>query len=374
MDRPNLSRIFTFFELCLIFLFGVGLILFTKDVSAAASEGIHLALTTVIPSLFPFFVLSTFLTSSGMGARLSRLFSLPMRYLFRLPQGCAPAIVLGAIGGYPTGARTAFELCDSGICTKEECARLLGFCSLCGPAFIFSMARSLTGDIRFGLIIWLSHLASALIIGIISAIGKPVPKAFTYLPPPRKQKTAKLFTSSVSSSFSAIINVSGFVIFFSAIMPLLNKAGLFSALSGIVPADDSGIYAALLRGAFEMTGGVSALASERAALPQMCSAAAFIIGWGGLSVHCQVLSLMDDRSVPMGRYFTGKLAQGALSAAITYWAASQIPTDAPAWMPIYSPPYYVASPLGFIILMGIYLLLAFGCSALVVWLDERQER
>ncbi|MBQ5813153.1 MAG: hypothetical protein IIW34_03275 [Clostridia bacterium] len=374
MDRPNLSRIFTFFELCLIFLFGIGLILFTKDVSAAASSGINLALTTVIPSLFPFFVLSTFLTSSGAGARLSRLFALPVRYLFRLPQGCAPAIVLGAIGGYPTGARTAFELYDLKICSKEECAHLLGFCSLCGPSFIFSMSHSLTGDIRYGLIIWLAHLISALIIGIASAIGRPVPKTSPNIFLPAKQKAAKLFTSSVSSSFSAIINVCGFIIFFSAIMPLLNKAGLFSALSGIIPICDDEIPPAVLYGAIEMTGGVSALASVHSSTPQLCSLAAFIIGWGGLSVHCQVLSLMGDRSIPMGKYFRGKLIQGALSAMIAYAAASHIPADAPAWMPLYSPPYYVASPTGFIVLMGIYLLLAFVCSAFVVWLDERQER
>lgn len=366
MEKTFLGRALSAVTFCLITLFASGLILFTKEVSAAASGGIETCLRVVIPSLFPFFVLSSLCISTGMAHSFSRLFALPMRYLFRLPSSCAPAFVLGLIGGYPIGAKTAFDLYDGGACDGEECSRLLGFCSSCGPAFIFSaVGVSLFGSLRAGAVIYVCHILSAVIIGLISGFfyrgevpRKPVASYGGRL-------TASAFTSAVSSSFSSMINVCGFVIFFSALMAFLEKCGFFALCQKLFFFLPEGAGLSLARGVIEMTGGVVSLPVETLGFPAAMALCAFIIGFGGISVHCQVLSLLGDRPIPMGRYFRGKLAQGLLSAAMTYPASLYFLRDVAVSMPpIDSERLYAASPLYYFIVMGVYLSLALLLSSL----------
>ena len=43
---------------------------------------------------------------------------------------------------------------------------------------------------------------------------------------------------------------------------------------------------------------------------------AALLGWGGLSVHCQTASVLDGTNVPLDRYFLGKALQSLLSALL----------------------------------------------------------
>lgn len=72
-----------------------------------------------------------------------------------------------------------------------------------------------------------------------------------------------------------------------------------------------------------MSGGVMALAGP--ANPARLAAAAFLLAWGGLSVHCQTLSLLADSDLSAGPYLAGKLTQGLLAAGLTYAAAGLTP-------------------------------------------------
>ena len=128
----------------LFFLFGIIMMLYAlimlPEVSvSAARDGMQLCLNVIIPSLFPFFVLSTLAVDMGMITSLGRLAGKIMVPLFRVNGSCAGAFLLGILGGYPVGARTAISLYESGSCTKPEAERLLSFCNNSGPAFILGV-------------------------------------------------------------------------------------------------------------------------------------------------------------------------------------------------------------------------------------------
>ena len=379
-NQNSLSRLTAWFTACLITLFGMGLILCTKAVSAAAAEGIALCTRVVIPSLFPFMVLSSLCLSTGLGESLSRLSARPMELLFRLPGRCAPALILGLIGGYPVGARTAFELYDRRLCSREECSSLLAFCSCCGPAFLCSAAgMALFGSLRAGLLLWVCHVVSALLIGFIQGrFLPPVQKSPLPVRPTRSDTFARSFTHAVSSSFSAILNVCGFVIFFAALTALLEQAGGFAALEHLLVFLPDRLSVPLLRGLLEMTGGIAAVGSASSlTFPQAMALAALTCGWGGLSVHGQVLSLREDRDIPMRRYFIGKCAHGLLSAAMTYAASFYCLPEA-GLHTVFSPEYGAASPtvtnpLYYILVCGVYLAACLAVTGLVMWLDHRDE-
>ena len=57
--------------------------------------------------------------------------------------------------------------------------------------------------------------------------------------------------------------------------------------------------------------------------------AAFMLGWAGLSVHCQVLSFLADSGLSARVYLAGKLCHGLIAAGLTYAVTRVLPLSAP---------------------------------------------
>ena len=57
--------------------------------------------------------------------------------------------------------------------------------------------------------------------------------------------------------------------------------------------------------------------------------AAFMLGWAGISVHCQVLSFLIDCGLSARTYLAGKLCHGLLAAGLTWLLARFLPIHEP---------------------------------------------
>lgn len=145
---PSFGQVF----FCLMSTFCFVLILRNPDVAIEyMGRGLSLCARTVIPSLFPFMVISELMVRSGAGESLGRLFSRPMRYLFGLSGAGCTAVVLGSLCGFPVGARTAVALYDRNAISRRECEHLLTFCNCPSSAFLVTaVGVSLFGNRRLG--------------------------------------------------------------------------------------------------------------------------------------------------------------------------------------------------------------------------------
>ena len=149
-----------------------------------------------------------------------------MRPLFALGGEGAPALVLGIVGGYPVGARTAAQLHAGGKLCREDAERLLGFCSNAGPGFIFGVCGSgVFKSPRAGLLLFLVHIASALLCGVLMRRNAKNRRSST--PPPRTPSDKRsapahiLFPAAVRDSFASVWSVCGFVVIFAVLLRLL---------------------------------------------------------------------------------------------------------------------------------------------------------
>ena len=132
----------------------LALMLYPQPSMEAAKSGLALCYNVIIPSLFPFFVLSSLVVELGLAGYLGRLLEGLMRPLFHVSGACASAFALGFIGGYPVGAKTAISLYENGMCTKTEAERLLAFCNNSNPVFLISvLGVGVFGSVRAG--VWL---------------------------------------------------------------------------------------------------------------------------------------------------------------------------------------------------------------------------
>ena len=274
------------------------LLLRPQEAAQAVREGLALCAGTVIPSLFPFFAVISLLLQLGLAETLQGLCGPFMGPLFRMRGVCALPLLAGLLGGYPAGARTAAELFQQGRLSRREAELLLGFCDNCGPAFLLGyVGAGVLGDARAGAYLYLIHVLSALLAGMV--LCRLCPGRDPALPGGRTAARGVPFpqalTAAGSGAVTATLNTCAFVV-------------LFRVLAALLPPVLPG--AAL--GVLEMVTGVSALSPGRAGFVW----AGAIVGWGGLSVHCQALSAAAPLSFRW--HWAGKALQAALSAAMAY--------------------------------------------------------
>lgn len=108
-------------------LFTICLLIFSSSNLAAARSGLILWATSVIPSLFPFFVATELLSQTSMPYLLGKIFNGFMKPLFNIRGEGSFAFIMGIISGYPVGAKIACNFRQNNILSKEECERLLAF-------------------------------------------------------------------------------------------------------------------------------------------------------------------------------------------------------------------------------------------------------
>ena len=148
-----------------------------------------------------------------------------------------------------------------------------------------------------GLALWGIHLAAALLVALLFCRRQI---ARTTSPPPTSSPAAA-FIAAVGSAAETMVRLSAFVVFFTVVMALL------ASFLGTVPP--------LLAGFLELTVGVTALTPHRLGF----TVAAGLLGWGGVSVHCQAAAVLSDTDLSLRHYLLGKALQGLLSAAAAWW-------------------------------------------------------
>ena len=315
----------------------LALVLWPGEAMAAMKDGLKLCGNVILPSLFPFFVLSSLVVALGMSRYLGRLLEPVMAPLFRVNGSCAAALALGFVGGYPVGARTAIELYQNGQCSRTEAERLLAFCNNSGPAFILGVVGAgVFGSGKAGLMLYLAHILASLAVGLIFRFYKPSHRPQTYRRGGPQFQAASFpvaFTHSITGAMSSALNICAFVLFFTVFLRLLSYAGVLGTLArGLAalfsPLGLSELWARrLMTGLLEVSSGVSSLTDG--GLTGRLSMAAFMLGWAGVSVHCQVLAFLGDSGLSMRTYVVGKLLHGILSSLIAAVLCACFPLSGP---------------------------------------------
>ena len=298
--------------LLLLTVCGVGLLRWSEEVSAVMTQTAGLCIRVLLPSLFPFFVLSSLLISSGIVQRCAPRLEPLTRALFGLHGSCAAAVLLGAVGGYPVGAKTVCSLYQQGACEKMDALQALRFCNNAGPAFVMgAVGAGLLGNRQLGILLYGIHLISALLMGVIFHDNNGIVKSYSITDKEtEKMPLISCFLQAVTGSFSAFLNVCAFVLLFSVIMCLLGQLPLLSRLAPLSHG--------LLCGLLELTSGTAALASADLPRRVLLAALSFLCGWGGLSVQLQTVSFLREAGLPCREYLRFKLLHGVLSALLAF--------------------------------------------------------
>ena len=272
------------------------LILDARTALSGAVAGINLCIKAVVPSLFPFFVLSIILTSTIFGQK-STIFA-PVGRLCGMPKGSESLLIVGLLGGYPTGAQAVCQAYTSGLLCKEDARRLLGFCSNAGPAFLFGMAGTMFPSPVYAWILWAIHILSAITVGALLP-GKSRRNV-------RMKQTPQITVSaSLERSIKIMASVCAWVVIFRVIISFCDRWILWLLPTGLKT---------VLIGALELSNGCCELdmIGDVGLRFVACSG---MLGFGGLCVAMQTLSVTKELGT--GMYFPGKVLQCLLSVFLS---------------------------------------------------------
>ncbi len=277
----------------------IGFLILIFDSSLAlegAKSGIELCIKTVIPSLFPFFVLSMILTNI-----LSDWTFKPAQVLtaaLGIPKTAAAVWVPSLLGGYPVGAKCISDLYQRNQISKKEAERLLSFGNNAGPSFLFGMVSGFFPEKVFVWLLWLVHILSA----GLTAAAVPAIKSDkqTQISEKKSESTAIIWAAA-----KAICMVCCWVILFRIILSFLNT-WFFRMLP-----DWTNV---LLTGFLELTNGCCALLLivDVKLRFVICSC---LLAFGGICVLLQTASV--TQGLHLGYYLKGKLMQTAFSFLIS---------------------------------------------------------
>lgn len=297
----------------------VGLITYPAEAAEAVRNSLRLCGMSVIPALFPFFVLTKFWLACRPPKHTPQWLDRWMQRLFGVGGNGFSALLLSFMGGYPVGVSTAVSLYENGALSKHEAERLIRFCNNSGPAFFVGIIGGVVlRSVRLGLWMFAAHIAAAICCGLLFA-EKAAPSArmkrITQTPPPMSEA----FLGAIGASCASLLQISGLIISFSVAIALLEACGFFSALCSVgLPAQE---FLAILNGVLELSSGVLRLEGSVHA-PVI---AAFLMGWGGLCVHMQAMGLWKSAKLRPKGYFLSKLAHGLISALFMQTVLSPTP-------------------------------------------------
>ena len=300
-SKPEKIRSYPFFSLILIAATFIITVTLSDNIAHSVKSGLSLCSNVIIPSVFPFIVLSDFLYAELDFSRM-KFISMSFAKIFKInPAGLYP-FVLGMLCGFPLGVKCTAELYLSGTLSRDEAERLIGFCNNTGPAFLVcGIGMGLRGKVADGILLYISMIFSAIMVGIIFSVGRSAfynDEQFHAMP-------KFSITASIKNAGASTINICSYLTFFASIVGLLRNAlGHNLLYLSIIP--------------FLEVGSASSILSKTELLIPIHSLAltSFAESFSGLSVHLQALSFISDTDIRVNKYFTMKLLQGTFSAVL----------------------------------------------------------
>ena len=289
----------------LIVLLILSTLFYAKQVAQGVRDGIDLSLGIIIPSLFPFMVISNFIMRTKLSRWLFRPIDWLISHIFGVEKSLAGVVILSLIGGYPIGPKLIADLRNGGRLTVQQAERLLCFCVNCGPAFLIgTVAVPIFQSIAIGGVLFVSQLLGSITVAFLTRkSGSALSTSDTY---PHDDDWSVGFVGAVNSAAKALFVVCSFIIIFSAFTSILTEVGfvrwIVALVQSVCPAS---VATPLVVGLLEVSRGCSLISPQNGLYA--VALAALLTGFGGFCVHLQIKAIVHGTGIKLKRFYLYRL-------------------------------------------------------------------
>lgn len=298
--QASISRFGRFLPLLtgILFIF----LLLTNPVTSISlvKNGLYIWYNNMIPSLFPFMVLSGIMLRTDLSYQFSQILYPVLGTLFRLSPNCIYVILMGFLCGFPMGASIIAESLSLQKINKKEAGLLLSFCNNIGPVYFISFVSITCPYYPIWITISVMYLVP-LCYGLVLRYThyRDIP---LYHPKHSARHTAtkhsygRALQESLQKALTSILLLGGYMIIFNVLqLPIYNTYYQLTEP-----------YGSVLKGLLEISSGITALQNFPGLYGIVYS---LFLPFCGLCCLFQTYAMIKDTPLSLTAYLSHKIAQ-----------------------------------------------------------------
>ena len=263
--------------------------------------------SNVVPSIMPFFILSSLLINYGFVNMASNIFR-PLMYIFGINSNVSFIFVMSMLSGFPSSSKYIKNLYDNNIIDESVSTKALLFTHFSNPLFIIGTISSLLNSKKYAYLILIIHYITNIIIGIIFRNYKYSYSNKSIKTNIKPDYIGNVLTKSIKESIDILLLILGSIVTFTFISTIINN--MFNL---------SNITSSILSGILEMTQGLKYISILNISLRIKVTLMTMILSFGGLSIHLQVSSIIKDTGILYVPYLIARILHLVISGILIYF-------------------------------------------------------
>lgn len=288
----------------LVFIVFISFIINPSLVKKEILDSLNTFITILFPSIFPFLIISDLLLNYNFHITLNKLFNKINSFLFHTSSISNFVIIMSIFTGFPSGSKYIKTLYNKNMLSMEEANYLITFTHFSNPLFLLTLSSTLLNN-KLSYILLFSHIMANFIIAFITR-----PKNNT-----NKKEIEIINSVSFTETIKKSINDS-----ISLLTIILGTTCIFFFLSGFITNyfNLHGINKVLINGFFDLTKGINSISILNTTNLFKGILILTFISFGGINVHMQVLSILENTKISYKNFLFGRISQVALSCLLFF--------------------------------------------------------
>ncbi len=287
---------------------------YPSEIGLEVKNAVDRCFAVIIPSMFIFLCLTSFISSSGIHSLIGTPFRLISEKIFRIPKEGFAIFLLSLISGYPAGIKLVSESFKAGDITSKQAEAMECFCCCGGPAFISGTAvLFLYPDSNAAALIFTSIFLASIISAFL--FTRSLPKITVSSQKKTSIKLDKLIPS-VKSASSAMLQMCIMIVAFGGIICILNLMGVINILvyyTESVIGIDANSTRAIIMSLLEISNIITLPAMQAGFFPIVT----FLLSFGGICVILQIAALADS-NFNMKKFLLARIFTALLSSFFSF--------------------------------------------------------
>lgn len=300
---------YTNFLFCLLIIFFLFEIFdHTNIISNIFLESSKLWFYNLLPTLFPFFIITDLLSNYGFIYYISKLFGKVMK-LFNLNKKSSYAFFMSIISGFPGNSKLIKELLDNKEINEQEATKLLTFTHFSNPLFIIgTIGTMFLNNKNLGILILIIHYLTNIVVGLLFRnIYKKEINNINNNQQSIKLPFIKILIKSINNSISTMLLIYGIIIVTSLLVNIIS-----------VNLNISLYVKGILTGLIEMTQGLKLISELTIPITIKITIITFFLSFGGISIHMQIMGILSEYKINYFIYLISRIIHASVSSILIF--------------------------------------------------------
>ena len=254
----------------------------------------------IFPFLFPFFIISDLLINFNIIEIINKYLNKIMYKIFKINSSSSFIFFMSILSGIPSNSKYINSLIKNNELTCYEGQKILMFTHFVSPIFILGYIGNIIGR-KYSIYILYIHYITNIIIGLI--FRNYHPNNLTALNNKKiSNSLIKTITNSILNSINTLFLILGIISFFSFIIAIITSNINNPVLKSIICS------------ILEITQGINSIGYLNISIKFKVVLITFIISFGGLSSHMQVMSILEDTNIKYFPYLLTRILHAIISS------------------------------------------------------------